>query len=423
MKTIKYSEMEVKEFKRVGIDEPESVREILAGVRRCGDTALREFTLQFDKVVLDSFKVDNRHFEEGLNQLPAEDVRALERSVANLKAFAGRQLEQLRSFEFEIVPGVFTGQRVVPLDRVGVYVPGGRFPLVSSLLMGVVPARAAGVKEIVVCTPPRGGGEVHPAMLAAAAIAGVDEFYTLGGVQAVGAMAYGTETIKPVDKIVGPGNRYVAAAKKIVYGEVGIDFVAGPSEVMIIADGDANPEWIAADLLAQAEHDPLAVPVLVTLSAELGRRVGEVVERQLALLDTREIAVQSLERNGIIVLVETLEDAIDYADSRAPEHLELHVREPEAIVDRFTSYGTLFIGSTAAEVFGDYSSGLNHTLPTSGAARYTGGLSVRDFVKVLTTLRATKEGVSLIGRDAGRLARLEGLSAHAEAADLRLKNR
>lgn len=421
MKTIKYSEMEVKAFERV--DEPVVVREIIAEVRRGGDAALRAFTLKFDRVAVESFKIDKEEFERGFRELDRETVLALERSAANLKIFAERQLEQVRDFEFEIRPGVFTGQRVVPLERVGVYVPGGRFPLVSSLLMGAVPARAAGVKEVVVCTPPGPDGKIHPAMLASAAVSGVDELYTVGGVQAVAALAYGTETIAPVDKIVGPGNRYVTAAKKIVYGDVGIDFIAGPSEVMILADDGADPEWIAADLLAQAEHDPLAVPVLVTLSADLGRKVYDAVNRQLMQLDTREIAEQSLERNGVIILVDTLEEAIEFANRRAPEHLELHLREAEAVAKRLTSYGTLFIGEHSAEVLGDYSSGLNHTLPTAGAARYTGGLSVRDFVKVLTTLRTTEEGVVRIGKDAERMARLEGLSAHANAIALRLKNK
>jgi len=413
--------MEVTAFESV--DEPESVRDIISEVRRGGDAALRAFTLKFDRVEVESFKIAKEEFEKGFRELDRETVLALERSAANLKIFAERQLAQVRDFEIEIRPGVFTGQRIVPLERVGVYVPGGRFPLVSSLLMGVVPARAAGVKEVVVCTPPGPGGKIHPAMLAAAAVSGVDELYTVGGVQAVAALAYGTETIKPVDKIVGPGNRYVAAAKKIVYGDVGIDFIAGPSEVLILADDRADPEWIAADLLAQAEHDPLAVPVLVTLSVELGRNVEVAVNRQLEQLDTREIAGQSLERNGVIILVDTLEEAIEFANRRAPEHLELHLREAEAVSRRLKSYGTLFIGAHAAEVLGDYSSGLNHTLPTAGAARYTGGLSVRDFIKVLTTLRTTQEGIDQIGKDTERMACLEGLSAHANAIALRLKNK
>lgn len=419
MKIIKYDELDAVMAAGSRGLEPVEVRPILEEVRKRGDAALKDYTFKFDRVVLETFRIDKSEFEQAYSTMDRDTVRALETAAGNLKTFAGKQLAQLQDFEFEMVPGVMTGQRVVPLERVGVYVPGGNFPLVSSLLMGVVPARAAGVKELVVCTPPGPNGDLHPAMLAAAFIAGVDELYTIGGVQAIGAMAYGTQSVKAVDKIVGPGNRYVTAAKKEVYGDVGVDFIAGPSEVMIIADDSANPQWAAADLLAQAEHDIMAVPLLVTFSTSLAQKVNEAIEGQLKNLDTRQIARQSLDKNGCIILVETLDQAIDFANQKAPEHLELHLEEPEAYIEKFKSYGTLFIGPYAAEVLGDYTSGLNHTLPTGGAARYTGGLSVRDFVKVLTTLRATKEGVFRIGEEARRLAQLEGLSAHAGAVELR----
>jgi histidinol dehydrogenase len=419
MKIIKYNETEINTPDDSISDVREPVRQILEQVKQNGDDALKAFTLKFDRVSLDRFRIDKNAFTDARKNLAPETTGALERAAANLETFARKQLEQLKDFEIEIAPGVFTGQKVVPLERVGVYVPGGNFPLVSSLLMGAVPARVARVKEIAVCTPPGPDGNIHPAMYAAAAIAGIDELYTIGGVQAVGALAYGTETVKAVDKIVGPGNRYVTAAKKEVYGRVGIDFIAGPSEVMIIADQSSEPAWIAADLLAQAEHDPLAEALLITPSVELARQVKEAVELQLQKLDTRDIAEQSLQRNGRIILVDTLEQAVDLANRKAPEHLELHLETPDAVIDKLKNYGTLFIGKYAAEVLGDYSSGLNHTLPTAGAARYTGGLSVRDFVKIQTTLRTTEEGTLQIGRDALRLARLEGLSAHANAVDLR----
>lgn len=421
MKLIKYDESEpVVTAVQLPVDL-EIVREILADVRERGDEAVKEYTRRFDNVEQDIRKIAPEEFKQGYARVDDETIAALETAAQNLRAFCTAQLEQLRDFEFELRPGVFTGQKVKPLERVGVYAPGGNFPLVSSLLMGAVPARTAGVKEIVICTPPGKKGEIDPAMPAAAHIAGAHELYAIGGVQAVAAMAYGTQTIRPVDKIVGPGNRYVTAAKKEVYGDVGIDFIAGPSEVMIIADDSAKPSWIAADLLAQAEHDTNAVPLLITGSPELAQKVQKALETQLDQLqgDNRTIAQESLNSNGKIVLVETLDQAIAYANRKAPEHLELHLLDAEAYVDRFHSYGTLFIGSYAAEVLGDYSSGLNHTLPTSRAARYTGGLSVRDFVKVLTTLRTTAKGIASIGDAAFGLAQLEGLSAHANAVKIR----
>ena len=396
------------------------VRKVLAEVKQKGDAALKAYTLQYDGVALDTFRVDRQVFKNTYDRLDKEIVRPLAEAAARLEIFAQKQLEQLQDFEFEIAPGVKVGQRVIPLQRVGVYVPGGNFPLVSSLLMGAVPARVAGVKEIVVCTPPGRSAILEPAMLAAAYIAGVSELYTIGGIQAVAALAFGTGSIHAVDKIVGPGNKYVTAAKKLVYGEVGIDFIAGPSEVLIIADDTADPAWTAADLLAQAEHDIMAVSILVTPSLAFAEKVNEEIDRQLNGLDTRDIARQALERNSYILLVETLSQAVEFSNLKAPEHLELQVENPGLYIPALKNYGTLFIGNYAAEVLGDYSSGLNHTLPTGGAARYTGGLSIRDFVKVQTTLRTNQEGIAQIGAEASRLARLEGLSAHANAVALRM---
>jgi sulfopropanediol 3-dehydrogenase len=422
MKIVTYDEIDtVLKSQRTAIDVDWAViRQILEEVRQKGDTAIKAYTLKFDGVSLDSFKIEKHSLKEAYYQLDTENVTALENAASRLRIFAEKQLEQLQDFEFEIAPGVRAGQRVIPIERVGVYVPGGNFPLVSSLLMGAVPARAAGVTEIAVCTPPGPDGNIHPAVLAAAYIADIDELYTIGGIQAIGALAYGTESIKAVDKIVGPGNKYVTAAKKEVYGDVGIDFIAGPSEVLIIADKSAEPAWIAADLLAQAEHDIMAVPLLVTSSKELAQQVNEEIDCQLSQLDTREIARQSLEKNGCTILVETLEQAVEFSNIKAPEHLELQVEDPEPYILKLRNYGTLFIGNYAAEVLGDYSSGLNHTLPTGRATRYTGGLSVRDFVKIQTTLRADKKGMSLIGKDALQIARMEGLSAHANTVSLRI---
>lgn len=419
MKIIKYENVDQDVFSGLESPDPVEVRQILEQVKQKGDRAVKAYTRQFDGIILETLKIEKSAFEEAKANLDRETILALERAAANIRKFAEKQLQQLQDFEFEIVPGVFTGQRVVPIERVGVYVPGGNFPLVSSLLMGVLPARVAGVKEVVVCTPPGIDGKIHPAILTAAAIAGVDEIFTVGGIQAVAAMAYGSETIKSVDKIVGPGNRYVTAAKKEVFGEVGIDFIAGPSEVLIFADEFADPRWIAADLLAQAEHDILAVPLLVTTSSELARAVRKEIDRQLPLLKTREIAAQALKKNGLIILVEDLDQAVEFSNLKAPEHLELHLKQPQAFSQKCKNFGSLFIGKHAAEVLGDYNSGLNHTLPTSRAARYTGGLSVLDFVKVLTTLRVTEEGLGKIAPDARILAQLEGLCAHANAITIR----
>jgi histidinol dehydrogenase len=420
MKIIKYQELNSKTVSKPEPVDTGLVRQIIKRVKEAGDAALKEYTLRYDGVNPVHFKIEKEAFSAAYRELDKDIRSALETAADHIRIFAEKQLSQLQDFRFQLAPGVFTGQRVVPLERVGVYVPGGNFPLVSSLLMGAVPARTAGVPEVAVCTPSGPGGRVHPAMLAAAAIAGIDEFYPVGGVQAIAALAYGTETVKAVDKIVGPGNAYVAAAKKEVYGDVGIDFIAGPSEVMIIADESANAAWIAADLLAQAEHDTGAVPVLVTPSKQLALRVNEKIRRQLSLLDTREIAAQAIENNGLAVLVDSLEQAVDIANRQAPEHLELHLEEPDTYIDSLKNYGSLFIGHYAAEVLGDYSSGLNHILPTAGAARYSGGLSVRDFVNIRTILETDKQGIAQIGEHARQMARLEGLTAHANAVTVRL---
>jgi histidinol dehydrogenase len=286
--------------------------------------------------------------------------------------------------------------------------------------MCCIPARVAGVKEISVFSPPTYNGSIHPAILVAADICQVEEIYRIGGIQSIAAMAYGTETIKKVDKIVGPGNQFVAAAKKLVYGAVGIDFIAGPTELLIIADDSANPAFIAADLLGQAEHDINAIPILITNSPELAEQVNQQIEKQLLDLATADIASQSLKNNGVIVLVDSIEEAISIANKKAPEHLELQAKNAEVYVDRLKNYGSLFIGSFSAEALGDYSSGLNHTLPTNGCARYTGGLSVRDFLKFQTTLEVKEEGLSAIGKTAIEFGRLEGLEGHARSVEIRM---
>jgi histidinol dehydrogenase len=420
MRVVRPDDLDERFWSRATVEDMPSLREILADVRAKGDEAVRRYTVQFDGVALGELRIGTEEVDLACEQLDAETVSALEQAADHIRRFAERQKQQLADFEYEIQPGVFAGQRVVPVERVGVYVPGGRYPLPSSVLMCVVPAAVAGVEEIALCSPPTYEGTVHPAILAAARIAGVDELYRIGGVQAIGAMAYGTETVSPVDKVVGPGNKYVAEAKRLVFGAVGIDFVAGPSEILVLADDSANPTVVAADLLAQAEHDPEAVCVLVTTSAGLAEAVNAQVDVQTAELSTGELVGQALRRNGVLVVVESLEEAIELANRKAPEHLQLLVAKPQECIDKLRNYGTLFVGPYAAVALGDYSSGVNHTLPTNGAARYTGGLSVMDFLKVQTTLRVERDGLACIGPVARQLAETEGLVAHARSVDLRL---
>ncbi len=395
------------------------VREILRNIRREGDEALRQYTRKFDGVTLDDLQVEPAQLKAAYEQVEEETVSAIREAAANIRRFAELQKQQLSDFEVELHPGVFTGQKVVPLRRVGVYVPGGRFPLISTLLMCAIPAQVAGVEEIAVCTPPSNDGGIHPAILVAADVLEIEEIYRVGGAQAIAALAYGTETIPPVDKIVGPGNAYVAQAKKEVFGVVGIDLIAGPTEVLIIADESANPQILAADLIAQAEHDEDARPMLITTSEFMALQVNRAVSEQLPLISTATIARSSLQKNGLIILVNTLQDAVELANRKAPEHLEIQVENPDAIVPLLRNYGSLFVGELAAEVLGDYSAGINHTLPTNTTARYRGGLSVLDFVKVQTTLNVNKEGFHTIAPIAEALARAEGLEGHYRSVHIR----
>jgi len=430
MRIIRGTDLEESFFTYKDAEEIAVVREILRDVRQNGDDAVKRYTLKYDGVALEEMRVSVSEVKDAYHRVDNKVISSIERAAENIKKFAEKQLVQFEDFEFEIVPGVFTGQKVMPIERVGIYVPGGRFPLVSTLLMCAIPAKVARVSDLAVCSPPsyngsipRGGislGSIHPAILVAADIVGVNEIYKIGGVQAIGAMAYGTQTIKRVDKIVGPGNRYVALAKKEVFGAVGIDFIAGPTEIMIIADETANPEYLAADLLAQAEHDVEALPVLVTTSMELADKVKKALEFQLQELKTRNTARISIDNNGKIILVNDMDEAVNIANKKAPEHLELQVKNPERYIDKFKNYGSLFTGEYSAEVLGDYSSGLNHTLPTNTSARYTAGLSVRDFLKLQTTLGVTKEGLSVIGPVAKTLAETEGLDGHARSIAIRI---
>ena len=428
------------------------VKDVLSDVKNRGDAALSEYGAKFDVSAPASLEIPQSELKAAAEKLKRENpelYKAICYSHDLALRFAKKQRESFDDFEVELTEGVFTGQKNIPVDRAGVYVPAGRFPLVSTVVMTITPAVAAGVKEVILCTPPR----VHPEdraaaekaglgvpgkpfvggkpyadenIMAAAYICGVTKAFACGGSQAIGALAFGTESIPRTDVIVGPGNKFVAEAKKLVYGTVGIDMVAGPTEVFIIADKTANPSWVAADLLAQAEHDIVAQPVMATDSEEVAKAVAEEIEKQLSTLPTRETAEQSIKNCGRIILCKNLEEAAEAANKKAPEHLELAMEEGSErnkIASLVHNYGSLFIGHGSAEVFGDYAAGLNHTLPTSGSARFTGGLSVRVFLKTVTTLRTVEgsKGAVASAQASGVLGDAEGLAGHAKAARIRLE--
>jgi|TARA_Y100000294_G_scaffold171440_1_gene184885 histidinol dehydrogenase len=415
MKIINYTELDENFYAYAETEELEVVKEILQDVKKNGDKAVLKYTEKFDKQKLKNLELSKEQIKAAYERVDKKTLFLLKKAAENIRFFAEKQLEQFKNFETE-KNSMILGQKVIPLRRVGCYVPGGRYPLPSSALMSVIPAKVAGVKEVIVCSP-----KITPVTIVAADIAGADRIFCIGGIQAIGAMAYGTESVPQVDKIVGPGNKYVTAAKKEVYGIVGIDFIAGPSEVLIIADETGNPEFIAADLLAQAEHDPNARADLITTSKELAKNVNEQIKIQLAKLKTKEVAELAL-KNGRIVIADNLDVAVSTANRRAPEHLEIQMKNPEEIIEKLCNYGSLFIGENTAEVFGDYCSGTNHVLPTNGAARYTGGLSVKDFVKIVTFQRFKGKIPKEMIQVASGLAEIEGLDAHRNAVDIRLRN-
>ncbi len=390
----------------------ETVKEILDKVRTNGDTAILEYNILFDKNSSLLFEITPTQIKEAYSKVDKETINSLKYAAKNIKAFAQEQYKQVKGFEIKTSFGVLE-QKVIPLERVGCYVPGGNYPLPSTALMTIIPAKVAGVKEIIVCSP-----KINPVVIVAANIAGANRIFNVGGVQAISALAYGTKQIPKVNKIVGPGNKYVAQAKKEVFGAVGIDFIAGPSEVLIVADESANAELIAADLLAQAEHDINAKANLITTSLVIAEKVKTELDKQLGLISTKQIATQALSNSSITVVKDILE-AIKLANEIAPEHLEIQAKLKPNMLDMFCNYGSLFIGEKSAESLGDYCLGPNHTLPTNGAARYTGGLCVRDFVKIVTIQNVTKNNKKLI-RVASKLAEIEGLDAHKKSAEKRL---
>jgi len=415
MKIIKVNELNNDFYKYKEFSGIESVLKIISDIKENGDKSIVEYSKKFGDGNLQNLALTENEIDDAIKSVPEDTIESLKYAISNVKKFAEAQFSLLKDLEVDF-NGSKLGHKVIPLEIVGAYVPGGNYPLPSSAIMSTVPAKVAGVKKVIVCSP-----KIQPVTIAACKLAGVDKIYRIGGVQAIAAMAYGSESIPKVDKIVGPGNKYVTAAKKEVYGVCGIDFLAGPSEIMIIADETANPDFIAADMLAQAEHDLEAESYLVTTSAELAESVAKKIDEFLSSLKTSTIAGVSI-NNGSIILVENIRQAIDIANRKAPEHLEIAFNNAEQFIDEFTNYGSLFAGNYSAEVFGDYCSGTNHILPTNGISRYTGGLSVFDFVKIQTYQIISKNAAkNHVGPIASKLAEIEGLFAHKLSSDLRVK--
>ncbi len=396
------------------VDVAGIVEDIIADVRVRGDAALYDYSEKFDRVKLDALEVSPAEFDAAMRAVEPEFIRVLETAAENIRAFHEKQVRQ--SFIVAERDGVVMGQKVTPLDRVGLYAPGGTAAYPSSVLMNAIPAKIAGCGEIVMTTPPARDGSVNPAILAAAKVAGIDRVFKVGGAQAVAALAYGTASVPCVDKIVGPGNAFVAEAKKQVFGRVAIDMIAGPSEILIVADGKSDAREVAADLLSQAEHDRMASAVLVTDSEGLAKAVQAEVERQVRLLPRVEIASASIDANGKIIVAESIDQAIDISNAIAPEHLELCLDNPFDYLEKVRHAGSIFMGRSCPEALGDYLAGPNHILPTGGTARFYSPLSVDDFVKKSQYTYFTREALGRVADDIALFARKEGLEAHARSA-------
>lgn len=421
IKIYEYGQVENKEiFARMApkANVEKIVTDIINDVRENGDAALYRYCEKFDGAKLDGLEVTKAEFDEALAVTEPEFLRILESAAKNIRLFHEQQKRQ--SFVVSGEKGALLGQRVLPIEKAGLYVPGGTAAYPSTVLMDSIPAKIAGVEEIVMVTPPSKNGKVNSAILSAAYIAGVDRVFKIGGAQAVAALAYGTESVPQVDKIVGPGNAFVAEAKKQVFGQVAIDMIAGPSEILVVADATAKPENVAADLLSQAEHDKLASAVLVTDSMALANAVSAELEKQIPLLERAEIARESIDNNGKIIVADTLYAAIEISNELAPEHLELCVDNPFDYLDAVKNAGSIFMGKYCPEALGDYYAGPNHTLPTGGTARFSSPLSVDDFIKKSQFIYYPQEAFEAVARDVDFFARKEGLTAHGKSATVRL---
>lgn len=420
IKIMKYGEVSSEDiFARTEptFDVADIVTDIIDNVRKKGDKALFEYSEKFDKANLTSLEVTEEEIEEAFSLVEPRFIEILKKAAKNIEEFHKKQMRN--SFVLNETEGVVTGQKVTPIERVGLYVPGGTAAYPSTVLMDSIPAKIAGCDYICITTPPSSDGKVNPVILAAAKIAGVDKIFKVGGAQAVAALAYGTETVKKVDKIVGPGNAFVAEAKRQVFGRVSIDMIAGPSEILVIADGKSDPAFVAADLLSQAEHDKNASAVLVTDSEDLANKVATEIENQLSLLSREEIARASVDNNGKIIVADNLEDVFAVANEIAPEHLELCVDNPFDYLDKIKNAGSIFMGRYCPEALGDYFAGPNHTLPTSGTARFSSPLSVDDFVKKSQFVYYSKNALNKVAEDVAFFAEKEGLTAHAKSASIR----
>ncbi|MCA0993470.1 histidinol dehydrogenase [Pseudalkalibacillus hwajinpoensis] len=399
----------------------EIVTKELSGIKLHGEEAVRRLSKKFDNWNPESFRVSEEEIQKAIKTLPEtfkDDTRYCQSQV---RQFAEAQLETLRGFEKEMQPGVILGQKLIPISSVGAYVPGGRFPIVASVQMSMIPPKVAGVERVIACTPSQKGEGIHPGVLYAMDQAGVDEIYSLGGIQAIGTMAYGIEGIKPVDFIVGPGNAFVAEAKRQVFGQVGIDQIAGPSENLIIADEHADAELVAADIWGQCEHDFNAVTILITTSESFAKSVQEEMKKQIGSLGTREVAEASWEKNGEIILVEDKFEAVKVADDYAIEHVQVQAEDLDFYLENLRNYGSLFLGEETTVTYGDKGIGTNHILPTEKAARYTGGLWIGKFLKTVTYQRCTREASEKLAPIIARQCRYEGMEAHAVTAELREK--
>ena len=422
IKILKYNEVDKKDiFARTAptVDVEDIVADIIYDVRKNGDKALFKYCEKFDKAKLSDLAVSSQEIGEAVNATDPEFLRILKRAAKNITKFHEKQ--KRNSFIINDENGIVMGQKIIPVDRAGLYVPGGTAAYPSTVLMDSIPAKLAGCREVIMVTPPDKDGKVSPVILAAAYVAGVDRIFKVGGAQAIAALAYGTESIPAVDKIVGPGNAFVAEAKKQVFGKVSIDMIAGPSEILVVADSTCRPDFVAADLLSQAEHDKMASAVLVCDCAELAKKVSEEIERQLPFLERAEIARASIDNNGKIIVADNLFAAIEIANEIAPEHLELCVDNPFDYLDSIRHAGSVFMGKNCPEALGDYMAGPNHTLPTGGTAKFSSPLSVDDFVKKTQYTYFTKEALRNMVRDVEYFAKQEGLTAHAKSAVIRIE--
>lgn len=422
IKILDYSKLKEDIFRReeTNFNVEDIVKDILADVSKNGDKALIYYAEKFDKCKLNNLLVTEEEFEEAFSLVDDEFVEILKKASENIREFHTKQLR--KGFKIKKQNGVIIGQKITPIERVGLYVPGGTAVYPSTVLMDSIPAKIAGCKEICITTPPNSDGKINPNILVASKIAGVDKVYKVGGAGAIGALAYGTETIKKVDKIVGPGNSFVAEAKRQVFGKVNIDMIAGPSEILVIADGKSNPKHVASDLLSQAEHDKMASAVLVTDSNELAIKVQEEIEKQLENLSRKEIARVSIDTNGKIIVAKNLEEVIAVSNKIAPEHLEIMVDNPFDYLDKITNAGSIFMGRYCPEALGDYYAGPNHTLPTSGTARFSSPLSVDDFIKKTQYTYYTEEALKEVYDDVVYFANKEGLEAHGNSAKVRFED-